>query len=117
MTLRSNMSALQGYNERKTFKIHDELLEICDSAEEDNDVHIMAEQDNRELQGNDMDTDAYSEYSEESEEEVDPAVQEDMDKFQATFKGIKDRFRLINRIGEGEFIMRAYLLNWSSNIT
>jgi cell division control protein 7 len=105
------MTVLQGYNERRTFNIHDEGLEICDSAEEDNNDHIMPNEENVEIQENDMDTDAYSEYSEESEEEVDSAVQEDMDKFQATFRGIKGRFRLINRIGEGEFLLHMPLSN------
>ena len=48
--------------------------------------------------------DAYSETSEESDGVVDPTVQEDMDKFQDTFKGLQERFRLINRIGEGNIL-------------
>lgn len=35
------------------------------------------------------------------EEEVDESVREDMDKLEDTFPGISDRFRLVNRIGEG----------------
>jgi len=45
--------------------------------------------------------DAESYYSDATDELVDATVAEDMQKFQETFKGIKDRFRLINRIGEG----------------
>lgn len=97
------MSALQDYNRRGAFQIHDEEPEICDSAEEDSNDNIMGEEEYGETRRKEMDTDAYSDWSEESEEDVDPAVQEDMDKFEATFKGIKDRFRLINRIGEGQF--------------
>lgn len=41
-----------------------------------------------------------SEYEE--EEEVDETVREDMNKLEDTFPGISDRFRLINRIGEGK---------------
>ncbi|KAJ5162437.1 hypothetical protein N7492_007829 [Penicillium capsulatum] len=37
------------------------------------------------------------------EEEVDESVREDMDKLEDTFPGISDRFRLVNRIGEGTF--------------
>ncbi|KKK15641.1 hypothetical protein P175DRAFT_0505346 [Aspergillus ochraceoroseus IBT 24754] len=37
------------------------------------------------------------------EEEVDDAVKEDMKKLEDTFPGISDRFRLVNRIGEGTF--------------
>lgn len=40
-----------------------------------------------------------SEYEE--EEEVDETVREDMNKLEDTFPGISERFRLINRIGEG----------------
>lgn len=34
-------------------------------------------------------------------EEVDECVREDMNKLEDTFPGISDRFRLVNRIGEG----------------
>jgi cell division control protein 7 len=36
-----------------------------------------------------------------SEEELEQSVAEDMARFEDTFKGISDRYRLINRIGEG----------------
>ena len=35
------------------------------------------------------------------EEEIDEVVMEDMRKLEDTFPGISDRFRLVNRIGEG----------------
>ncbi|KAI8938997.1 hypothetical protein NX059_004841 [Plenodomus lindquistii] len=38
-----------------------------------------------------------------SDEEVEDSVQEDMARFEETFVGITQRFRLINRIGEGTF--------------
>ena len=37
----------------------------------------------------------------EYEEEVEESVREDMRKLEDTFPGISDRFRLVNRIGEG----------------
>jgi cell division control protein 7 len=37
----------------------------------------------------------------EEEEEVDDSAREDMKKLEDTFPGISDRFRLVNRIGEG----------------
>ncbi|PKX91577.1 serine/threonine protein kinase CDC7 [Aspergillus novofumigatus IBT 16806] len=40
---------------------------------------------------------------EDEEEEVDDSVREDMKKLEDTFPGISDRFRLVNRIGEGTF--------------
>ena len=39
----------------------------------------------------------------EEDEEVDDAVQDDIDKFEQSFKDISKRYRLINRIGEGTF--------------
>lgn len=35
------------------------------------------------------------------EDDVDESVREDMQKLEETFTGISERFRLINRIGEG----------------
>lgn len=35
------------------------------------------------------------------EEDVEESVREDMRKLENTFPGISDRFRLVNRIGEG----------------
>ncbi|KAL4924657.1 serine/threonine protein kinase CDC7 [Aspergillus undulatus] len=40
---------------------------------------------------------------EQLEEEIDEIVMEDMKKLEDTFPGISDRFRLVNRIGEGTF--------------
>ncbi|KAE8148809.1 kinase-like domain-containing protein [Aspergillus avenaceus] len=37
------------------------------------------------------------------EEDVDDSVKEDMKKLEDTFPGISERFRLVNRIGEGTF--------------
>lgn len=42
-----------------------------------------------------------SDHEDEDEEEVDDSVREDMKKLEDTFPGISDRFRLVNRIGEG----------------
>ena len=40
-------------------------------------------------------------HSDESDDEIDESVAEDMQKFEESFKGISRRYRLINRIGEG----------------
>jgi hypothetical protein len=45
-----------------------------------------------------------SEDSEESEDEVDESVVEDMRKLEESFTGISEKYRLINRIGEGKFV-------------
>ena len=46
-----------------------------------------------------------SEDSEHSEDEVDESVMEDMHKLEESFKGISQKYRLINRIGEGELLL------------
>jgi len=40
--------------------------------------------------------------TDDSEEEIEDTVAEDMARFEESFKGITKRYRLINRIGEGE---------------
>ncbi|KAI9928064.1 hypothetical protein AWENTII_012267 [Aspergillus wentii] len=47
----------------------------------------------------DQDEDAH----ENEDEDVDDSVKDDMKKLEDTFPGISDRFRLVNRIGEGTF--------------
>ncbi|KAK4994474.1 Cell division control protein 7, partial [Elasticomyces elasticus] len=42
-------------------------------------------------------------HSEESEEEIEQSVAEDIERFEQSFKDINQRYRLINRIGEGTF--------------
>jgi cell division control protein 7 len=82
------------------FEIHDEEAVIDESAPEEYLEEPMDEDDEA-TQDLEIDDDRFSETSEESDGIVDSSVQEDMDKFEETFQGIKDRFRLINRIGEG----------------
>jgi cell division control protein 7 len=45
--------------------------------------------------------DSYDEYEEEDEDDIDDSVIEDMRKLEESFKGISQKYRLINRIGEG----------------
>lgn len=40
--------------------------------------------------------------SSDAEEEIDEAVAEDIARLEESFRGINKRYRLINRIGEGE---------------
>ena len=47
-----------------------------------------------------------------SDEEVEDAVAEDMSRFEETFVGINKRFRLINRIGEGESSTHWLAICW-----
>jgi cell division control protein 7 len=44
-----------------------------------------------------------------SNEDIDDAVADDMERFEASFEGISDRYRLINRIGEGELPLAILL--------
>jgi hypothetical protein len=61
-------------------------------------VHVPQEEDElQEMQ----DEDTTSEASVESEEDVEESVAEDMRKLEESFKGISQKYRLINRIGEG----------------
>jgi cell division control protein 7 len=78
-----------------------------ESLEEEEDV-VMEESrsDVEELDQEEEEEEEYSDgYSDDSDDVIDPKVQEDMNQFQETFKGIKDRFRLINRIGEGNSLL------------
>lgn len=93
------MATVRHRNAKIPFEIHHDAMDPDESLDEeghDMDDSRMEIEDEHEEQD-----DAYSDTSEESDGIVDAVVQEDMVKFQETFRGIKDRFRLINRIGEG----------------
>ncbi|KAH8592355.1 kinase-like domain-containing protein [Bisporella sp. PMI_857] len=51
--------------------------------------------------GEEMEEDSFD--ASDSDDDVDASVKEDIQKFQESFEGINERFRLINRIGEGTF--------------
>lgn len=98
---------------KPNIEIYDEELEIEESDVEEmhysmaDDVDLdqpVEEEEEEEIEEDDN----YSESSEESDGVVDGLVQEDMDKFQETFTGIKERYRLINRIGEGNYILKKH---------
>jgi len=77
-----------------TFDIHHDDME--ESMEEEN--HQMEES----AIDDEEDGDSEASYS---DDEVDAIVQEDLRKFQESFEGIHDRFRLIKRIGEGKMML------------
>lgn len=56
-------------------------------------VQLMSDED-------DVESDTSSDETEE-EEEIDESVAEDMRKLEESFQGISQKYRLINRIGEG----------------
>jgi len=96
------MATIRPRNAKTPFEIHHDQEESL--GEEEEELMDESRGDVEEIEQED--DDEYSDaYSDDSDDVVDPKVQEDMDKFQETFKGIKDRFRLINRIGEGNSLL------------
>jgi cell division control protein 7 len=93
------MATIRPRSARAPFQIHHD--EVPEEELEDEDLDTMEESREYAEEG---DEENYSDASDESDELVDHSVQEDMARFQETFKGIKERFRLINRIGEGKSI-------------
>ena len=94
------MATTRPRNAKVPFKIHNDEMEGDESLEE---LDQAMEESRGDIEEEDIQDDEYSEVSDGSDGVIDASVQEDMDKFQETFNGIKDRFRLINRIGEGWF--------------
>jgi cell division control protein 7 len=67
------------------------------------DYHMRSEDETEDAMDeskNSMDESQATE-SDGSDEEVEVSVQEDIARFEQSFKNISTRFRLINRIGEG----------------
>lgn len=101
------MAAIRSRHAKADFIIHEEESEEMIGSEvlseshhgngEERDAYEMDQE--ADGQGDDYESDT----SEDSQENIEPAVLEDIEKFQATFAGISDRFRLISRIGEGGF--------------
>lgn len=86
-------------NQKQPFEIHRDGLTGEESVDGDNQGMDESRGEGEEDDGLDENYD-----SEESDTIVDPVVREDMNKFEDTFTGIKERFRLINRIGEGMLV-------------
>ena len=96
------MATIRPRNSKEpSFDIHHDEMDSDESLEEHAQTmqESISQLDEEEYEEHNQYED--SDYSDESDGVVDPTVLEDMEKFQQTFKGIKDRFRLINRIGEG----------------
>lgn len=87
--------------------------------DEDATLHTSAAHTNNtsrtmaDLESDDEDSmaDSISDQSEDSEDDVDESVMEDMRKLEESFKGISQKYRLINRIGEGTPILDFSLPN------
>jgi len=100
------MATIRPRNAKAPFEIHHDEVDGDESVDEQDQTMDESRGDMEEE--NYQQSDDYSD-SDESDVVVDASVQEDMKKFQETFKGIKDRFRLINRIGEGNSLLTNYL--------
>ncbi|CZT00218.1 hypothetical protein WAI453_012766 [Rhynchosporium graminicola] len=85
----------------KPFEIHHD--QMVEESMEEEDHRMEESRAETEEEEHEEPEDAYSEMSEESDGVIDATVQEDMDRFQDNFRGLKERYRLINRIGEGTF--------------
>jgi cell division control protein 7 len=100
------MATIRPRNAKAPFEIHNDEVDGDESMYEQDQAMDESRGDMEEE--NYQQSDDYSD-SDESDVVVDASVQEDMKKFQETFKGIRDRFRLINRIGEGNSLLTNYL--------
>jgi cell division control protein 7 len=100
------MATIRPRNAKAPFEIHHDEVDGDESMDEQDQAMDESRGDMEEE--NYQQSDDYSD-SDESDVVVDASVQEDMKKFQETFKGIRDRFRLINRIGEGNSLPTNYL--------
>lgn len=102
------MATIRPRNAKTPFEIHHDVMEHEDSLEEEEEEAMDESRGDVEELEPEEEEDYSDGYSDDSDDVVDPSVQEDMNKFQETFKGIKDRFRLINRIGEGNSFSRLF---------
>lgn len=110
------MASIRPRHMKMGFRIHEEEHEDMIGSDVLSDEDQGIEEEEREEYEEEHDDDdrqddeSQSDTSEESQENIEPAVLEDMDKFRETFKGISSRFRLINRIGEGMFVNKYTFL-------
>jgi hypothetical protein len=85
--------------------IHEDVHDHpADQSEDDMLVQLVSTDNNEDEEGEglvDEHEDSMSEGSENSDDEIDDSVVEDMRKLEESFKGISQKYRLINRIGEG----------------
>ncbi|KAI5303510.1 hypothetical protein KEM56_007472 [Ascosphaera pollenicola] len=99
----SNTSEARQEHETSNFRPY--ITSWEKGEKEVDDEHTNEEEvDDEESDGIESPSESEDEEDEEDEEEdVDAFVAEDMKKLEESFKGISQRFRLINRIGEGTF--------------
>jgi len=88
------MATIRPRAPQEPFNIHHDDMD--ESMEENDEMEESKVEDGEEMEVEDNSEDS------DSDQDVDASVKEDIRKFQETFKGINERFRLINRIGEGK---------------
>lgn len=93
------MTTIRPRNAKAPFEIHHD-----EDGTESLDGEDQAMEESRDERDHvDVQEEEYTDSSDE-DEVPDPSLQEDMLKFQETFTGITERFRLVGRIGEGKSI-------------
>ena len=94
------MATIHPRNTRAQFEIHHDAT----GNSTDDEEHLELEEsrvDEGDDEDDEDDSENLSEASEESDDRAEPLVQEDIEKFQQSFEGIMEQYRLIKRIGEG----------------
>lgn len=107
---RNNMATARPRHAKDQFEIHHD--EMDESMEQ-----TGAGDESRVEDGEEMEVDGYSEASDDTDEAVDLSVQQDMVKFEEKFQDIKERFRLINRIGEGKLVLIQFTRGSPTNLS
>lgn len=93
---------------RKRQDMGQTTVQIHEDGQRNGRTHVKDEEMDGHVQLVSDDEDDPPEYSDEatdSDEEPDESVAEDMRKLEENFKGISQRYRLINKIGEGTGIL------------
>ncbi len=78
---------------------HTQCSRLAPNTADNHRIHIVEDEEDEEQDEEDVPED-YDDS--ESEDEADESVIEDMRKLEESFRGISRKYRLINRIGEGE---------------
>ncbi len=81
---------------RPAIAIHEDVQNPDRQPRQVRKMSTQLEQDDQSVQDESMSEET------DSEEEPDESVMEDMKKLEESFEGISQRYRLINRIGEGQ---------------
>jgi cell division control protein 7 len=76
-------------------------ITIHEDTSEDNDETMASDVENTEEESASVGESMSQDEQSSEEEEVEETVAEDMCRFLSSFEGLQDKYRLINRIGEG----------------